>query len=142
METAAFPFRRRTKGLKQAVIQQIAEDYRTSLSAIYHCPPLRSKTFMRDSELSRLITLIERREQVRFQRTSVDLTLTIDRKARNLRRKRQREREKVGKTQRTMGERDTEGFPGVQRSLTSDSAYEKSRPKPEKAPKRLSVRRE
>jgi hypothetical protein len=96
---------------------------------------------MRDSELSRLITLIERREQVRFQRTSVNLTLTIDRKARNMIRNRQSDREGLGKTQRTMGKRDMNGFVGVQRSLTCESTYEGRRPKTVETHRRLAGKR-
>lgn len=129
METASIRLRKRSKGLKQALIRRIAEDYRDSLSATYHCGPLRSKASQADSDLLRLKTLLERREQLRFQRTSVDLTLTIARKARNLLKPQSDSELEGGKSQRLQGSALIEGFGEVQRSQTID--------RPEKEGKRL-----
>lgn len=117
MESAAPRLRRKSKGLKQALIRRIGDDYRESLAATYHCAPRRSRTSQADTDLLRLKSLLERREQLLFQRTSVDLTLTIARKARTLLRQ-------PGKC---LGNARIAGLGQVQRAQTLDRTEEETK---------------
>lgn len=68
--------------LKQVLLRRLATNYHASLSSTYRCfPSATPRNTHIDNDLSRLIVLLERREQIRFQRASADLDGTIHRKA-------------------------------------------------------------